>query len=254
MIIILGGTSEGREIANGLRQAGYEVVLTTVSEYAGSLAEDQAVVRVGALDAASLRQLLESAEALVDATHPFATAISALAISVCAECNVPYLRFERAESALPPNVLPARDAEEAARLAVTEADGGTIFLTVGSKTLAAYLAPARAAGCRVVARVLPSVESLAECVRLGLQPRDIVAMQGPTTAEVDIALLRHYAVKVLVTKESGPTGGVLEKIAAAEAVGIPVVIVQRPRLDYPLVEHTVDALLAKLAEVCHARS
>ena len=81
---------------------------------------------------------------------------------------------------------------------------------------------------RLVARVLPTHESLAACAAVGLEPRDIVAMQGPTTAELDAALLRHLGATVLVTKESGDAGGLGEKLRAAELAGATAVVVERP--------------------------
>lgn len=246
MILVLGGTIDGRGIARALRKAGREVLLTTTTTYGAVLADEGITVRPGALDREALAALLGEATALVDATHPFATAISALAIELCAERGVPYLRFERPGSSLPEGVHLAGDADEAARLAVGLAQGGTIFLTVGSKTLPAYLDAARAASCRVVARVLPTAAILAECEHLGMLPRDLIAMQGPTSTEVDTALLRHVAAKVLVTKESGPAGGVEEKFAAAEAAGIPVIVVGRPPVAYPRVVRTVQEVFAEL--------
>ncbi|MHB0934771.1 MAG: precorrin-6A reductase [Armatimonadota bacterium] len=254
MILILGGTSDAREIARSLTECGHAVELTTVNDYAAELVTGDVSVRVGALDEAGLRTLTAGADAVIDATHPFATAISALAIAVCAACDVPYLRFERPGSALPPHVHVADTAQQAAVLAVEQARGGTIFLTVGSKTLAPYVQATHAAGCRIVARILPVQASLAECERLGLPPRDIIGMQGPTTLELETALLRYVDASVLVTKESGLTGGVLEKIAAAEAVDIPCIVVRRPRLDYPLVVSSLDDVLAKLVEATHAKA
>ena len=122
----------------------------------------------------------------------------------------------------------AADAAEAARLAVelalVSASGadderrpGVILLTVGSKTVATYARAAHGAGVRLVARVLPTPEALAACASAGLEPRDIVAMQGPASAALDSALLRHLGATVLVTKESGDAGGLGEKLRAAEA-------------------------------------
>ncbi|HEY3379435.1 MAG TPA: precorrin-6A reductase [Armatimonadota bacterium] len=246
MILVLGGTSEARTVAKALKASGQRVLLTAVHDYAGELVSGAVEVRIGALDEETLGELVRDASLVVDATHPFATAITEMAIAVCAQLNVPYVRFERPKSTLPDHVFLAEEPKEAARLAVAKAQGGTIFLTVGSKTLSTYLETARAAQCRLVARVLPVVESLNECTQLGMQPRDIVAMQGPTSAELDAALLCHFAARVLVTKESGTTGGVEEKIEAAEMVGIPVIVVCRPNMVYPRAVRSVDELFSQL--------
>ncbi len=101
-------------------------------------------------------------------------------------------------------------------------------LTVGSKTMDVYARAAREAGVRLVARVLPTPEALAACAAAGLEPRDVVAMQGPTSAELDAALLRHLGATVLVTKDSGDVGGLGEKLRAAELAGAAVIVVERP--------------------------
>ena len=230
-----------------LCDAGYPVTLTTVSAYAGELAAG-VTVRVGALDAPMLGELLTTVEVVIDATHPFATEISRLAIARCQQHGVPYLRYERPNARLGEGIIAVENAEEAAAEAVRMAHGGVIFLTVGSKTLGTYLAEARAAGCRLVARVLPTVQVLLECESLGLNPCDIIAMQGPTSAELDAALIRHLGAAVIVSKESGDVGGVQEKIRAAELAGIPMIIVRRPVIAYPCAVQTIDELLAFLHE------
>ncbi len=248
MILLLGGTGDARQLAAAVSAAGYEVLVSTVSDYGARLAADAgAEVRAGALDEAELERLVEQAEAVVDATHPFAAEISAGAAAACALIGRPYLRFARPPGTLGEGVLRAADAAEAARLAVVAAlqgraaghdEGGppagaeppAILLTVGSKTVDAYVQAARDAGVRVVARVLPVPESLAACAAAGLEPRDIVAMQGPTSAELDAALLRHLGAAVLVTKESGDAGGLGEKLRAAELAGATAIVVERPRM------------------------
>lgn len=167
------------------------------------------------------------AEVVVDATHPFAVEARRNARRAAVQCQVPYLRFTRPPEPLPahPLIRLAPDFAAAARLAA--AHGPVIFLTTGSKTLPFFL-PARAAGRRVVARVLPEPEVIAACREQGLLPRDIVALQGPVTEELNRALFRAYGATVVVTKESGGSGGQAAKIKAALDLGIPLVVVRRP--------------------------
>ena len=252
MILLLGGTSDARELAAELRGAGYDVLVSTASDYGARLAAPAgAAVRGGRLDEVELARLVTDADAVVDATHPFAEVISAAAVKACAAAGRPYLRVPRAAMVLPAGVVRAATAADAARLAVELARAragagpagdrhpGTIFLTVGSKTLATYARVAREAGVRLVARVLPTPEALAACADAGLEPGDVVAMQGPTSAGLDAALLRHLAAAVLVTKESGDAGGVAEKLRAAGLAGATAVVVERPAA--PAVGQTAPA-------------
>jgi cob(I)alamin adenosyltransferase len=131
---------------------------------------------------------------------------------------------------LPSSAIRAAGAAEAARVAADHAasSGGAILLTVGAKTVEVYVAAARKAGARAVARVLPTQESLHACAAAGLEPRDVIAMQGPTSAQLDAALLRHLGATVLVTKDSGDAGGLYEKLRAAELAEATAVVVERP--------------------------
>ena len=229
-VLLLGGTSDAREMAGALAAAGHQVLLSVLTEYGAALAQAGLSVRTGRLDREGLAALLADSDVVVDATHPFATQISSLAVHVCTAATVPYVRFERPADELHESALMAADADEAACLAVERAAGGTVFTTVGSRTLEAYVAAARTAGVRLVARVLPVVESLARCRQLGLEPADIVAMQGPTTTGLDYAMLRHFGATVLVTKASGAAGGVAAKLEAAEAAGVTAIVVGRPEV------------------------
>jgi precorrin-6A/cobalt-precorrin-6A reductase len=187
-------------------------------------------VLAGRRDAAGLAALIRErgVRAVIDATHPFAVAARQNTRQAAAACGVPYIRFTRPPEPLPehPLVKACPDFAAAAHLAV--AHGPVIFLTTGSKTLSVFLAAAREAGCRLVARVLPEPEVIAACREQGLLPRDIVALQGPAGVELNEALFGAYGATVVVTKESGTLGGQGAKIQAALRLGIPVVVVRRP--------------------------
>ena len=97
------------------------------------------------------------------------------------------------------------------------------------------MATAKQIGVKVVARVLPEPSVLASCTQLGLTPGEIIALQGPCSTELNQALYQQYKAEVVITKDSGSVGGIQEKVDAALHLGIPIVICQRPRLNYPLV-------------------
>jgi len=255
MILVLSGTADGREIAAALKEQGFEVLVSAATAYGGLLQRRDTAgiaVREGALTRKALEGLLdgEGIKAVVDATHPFASSASRAAIEACRGKGVPYLRYEREETALGLYgeegglVAVSSFAEAAEKARQVE---GAVFLTVGSRHLAEF--------CRVipperlVVRVLPQSEVLKKCEDLGLLPRSIVAMQGPFSRELNREMFRQYRAGVVVTKDSGRTGGTLEKIAAARDLGIPVVLVRRPAVEYPLVVRDKDELLAKLEKV-----
>lgn len=244
MILLLGGTTDSRLAALVLLEHGYDVLLSVVSSHAAQIAQHALEhpsrerpldrgqgslrVRVGALGEATFTALLKDVEAVVDATHPFAQQISALAQAVCGQQGVPYLRLDRPAVELPEGVVTAPDAALAAQLAVRSGGGGAILVTVGTRTLGTYVNAARLAGRRLVARVMPTAESVSHCLELGMAPAEIVAMQGPASAELDAALLKHFGVTVLVTKESGERGGLTAKLEACRLAGVIPIVVMRP--------------------------
>ena len=104
---------------------------------------------------------------------------------------------------------------------------GKILLTVGSKELSAYCA-SETIRHRLYARVLPSVESLSLCAEQGLYGKQVIAMQGPFTAQMNEAVIRQYEITCLVTKESGLPGGYQEKTDAAKRTGAKLFVIGCP--------------------------
>ena len=118
------------------------------------------------------------------------------------------------------------DDNESCAIAL-EGTRGNILLTTGSKELAVYMRRGSLKD-RVVARILPGVESLKICEGLGLTGRDIIAMQGPFSKDMNLAQIRDYKISVLVTKMSGHAGGFFEKALAADEAGISLFVVGSP--------------------------
>ena len=104
---------------------------------------------------------------------------------------------------------------------------GNVLIATGSKELKEYT---RIAGCkeRCYARVLSTQVSVEESIRLGFEGKHLIAMQGPFSKELNLAMLRALDARYFVTKESGKSGGFLEKVQAAEEAKAVLVVVGRP--------------------------
>lgn len=167
---------------------------------------------------------------VIDATRPFPEGISMLAKDLCRKNNIQYIRFVRDEVDLPENSLlfPVCSWEEAAQKAAEL--GNTIFLTTGSYNLELFLKHPAMAGKRIVVRVLPEHRVIEAVQSLGVTSRDIVAMQGPFSKDMNRITFKMYNASVIVTKDSGRVGGTDSKISAALGLKIPVVIIKRPKL------------------------
>ncbi|MCX6089254.1 MAG: precorrin-6A reductase [Candidatus Atribacteria bacterium] len=247
MILVLAGTKDGRSLAESLAGMGFSVLASTVSDYGNSFFSGNVKVRAGELDHDSLQRLLKEKDIqfVIDATHPFAREISQNAIDVCQSEKIKYIRYERKETGnhLYTGLIQVKDFDEAVEKAGSY---HSVFLTIGSRNLDRF-AILKNQGRKVIARVLPTSEALKKCQELGFLPRDVIAMEGPFSVGLNYYMFKHYQANVVVTKDSGPEGGVYEKMKAAAKLHIPVILVERFRLNYPLLVHKTAELLKEIS-------
>jgi precorrin-6A/cobalt-precorrin-6A reductase len=238
MIIILAGTSEGRELSTMLHNSGFPVLATVTSLWGEELLKQQGLNNIvrGNLTKVDLKALImeTGANMMVDATHPFAAAISQEAMAAANASGIEYLRLERPAVMIPndPLVIRIQQLEQLEDYLTT---GLRVFSTLGSKSLAVILPIIRRKGAELTARVLPSSTVLKTCEDLELNSGQIVAMHGPFSLGLNIELFKQYRADLIISKESGSAGGLEAKIAAAQKMEIPILIWSRPQLDYPRV-------------------
>ena len=258
-VIIFGGTSEGRMLSECLCRNKIAHTLCVATDYGEEVLEpsEYAHVLQGRLDTQQMADLIQSEQCLVvvDATHPYAVEVSKNIRKACEMTEMKYLRFLRAEEAVidvKNDVIVSSAAEAAAYL---DGQEGAIFLTTGSKELPAFTAGVHETE-RLFVRVLPSVQVVASCRELGLEGKQICAMQGPFSEEMNRALLQQTKASWLVTKDTGITGGFPEKVRAARSLGVRLVIIRRPEesgLDYESVLQALEPVLKQKIEGNFAR-
>ena len=251
-IVIFAGTTEGRRLSEILADAGIthtvcvateygEIVMREQTDAETARAKGQPLVSLhrGRMDREQMEEFLrnEGYEIVVDATHPYARVVTENIQSAVntlrtteRETQFPiYLRLEREIAETPEAEDPAvsiRYFESNADCAnVLENTEGNILLTTGSKELATYCASGRLHD-RLYVRILPGRESLELCMEQGIKGRQILALQGPFSTEMNAAILNQYDIRHMVTKNSGRTGGYQEKLEAAKMLGIPVYVIQ----------------------------
>lgn len=258
MIWLIGGTSEAPVIACKLMELGYEMVATTTTLEGANLLHDCGVeVRVGGLSVEAMEELILAKEIrlVVDASHPYAALVSQNALEVCARLSLPYIRYERPELGLPdhPLIHKTTDMVGAAKLAFEL--GNTVLTTTGIKDLPTFVKErdkqrlSREVNLRLIAKVLPVVSSIQSCQDLGIEFKDIFAVGGTFSSKFYQELMREYVVDVMVTKESGEIGGVLEKLSACLTLGKPLIVVERPQLRYPEIVSNLTELAWRLGKV-----
>ncbi len=220
-VLVLGGTGEGREIAARLADS---VDLEAVTSLAGRVRDPrwpEGEVRVGGFGGAEgLAQWLAENDirALLDATHPFASRITANAYLAARTCAIPFAICQRPSWEQHPQDrwFPARDLSQAAE--VVPALGTRAFLTIGRQGVSAF------AGVGGVKFLVRSIDP-----PTGAMPasHELILARGPFDVESERELMLRHNIDVVVTKSSGGDQ-TYAKLVAARQLGLPVIVVARP--------------------------
>ena len=222
-LLILGGTEEARRLAECtvMRFGDRLAVTTSLAGRTQSAASIAGALRRGGFGgAAGLGDYLAAAriDLVIDATHPFATRISAAAREACEARRVPLLVLERPQWEREPGDrwIEVESAAEAA--AVVPQHGKRVFLTTGRRALDAF---AGVTGVYFLVRLIeaPQAPLPLDCT--------LIIERGPFTLEHERLIIARHAIDVLVTKASGGAA-TAAKLAAARAAGIPVIMLRRP--------------------------
>ncbi len=232
-IFVFAGTSEGRRLAKRLGAAGVLTMVSVATEYGAMVLEEAGLgqsVKVlrGRMTPEEMEKAIRDFDPMVvvDATHPYALAASANIRSATGAAGVPYLRLKRKTQDAPSRkVFLFETAGEV--IESLKRTHGNILLTTGVNLLPEFAADEELRE-RLFVRVLPGRESLEACEAAGIRGRQIIAMQGPFSQEMNRATIHAYDIKHLVTKQSGRSGGFEEKIFAAQETETAVYILGAP--------------------------
>ncbi|GHD24345.1 cobalt-precorrin-6A reductase [Streptomyces galbus] len=222
-VLILGGTTEARELAAVLAaRPGVRVTTSLAGRVSRPGALDGEVRTGGFGGAEGLAAWIRDREvtAVVDATHPFAAGITANAARAAETTGRPLVVLRRPGWSTAPgdrwHDVPSLEAAAA----LLPSLGRRAFLTTGRLGLAAF---AHVTDVHFVVRsVEPPEPPMPPDTRL-------VLARGPFTLADELTLLRGHRVDVLVTKDSGGAA-TSPKLTAARTLGLPVVVVRRPAL------------------------
>ena len=246
MILILGGTSDSLTIAEELVKE-HSVMLSVATEAGYTSAaklRSSCRIEVGRKNEEELKAFLEEKKikVLVDATHPYAVIASENGKKAAEKVGIPYFRYSRPgaealpkiqEEGLHPGdknkkssweILWVEDYKAAA--VYVEDKSGVIFSTLGSKNIRGFIDEISDKS-RIIARILPDVNSMKDLIEAGLGYDQIIAMKGPFSTEMNYFMMKEKNTAFLLTKDSGKAGGYEEKISAAKLLGIKVVVIKR---------------------------
>lgn len=227
-VLVFAGTTEGRELAELLADSNIKCSVCVATDYALELMNDKRLdVHCGRLTEEEMEVFMRDGkfDVVVDATHPYAQIVSQNVRQAADMESISLIRLRRSTESAEEGFVSFKTHEECS--AWLSFQTGNILLTTGSKDLGSY-AKNETIKNHLFVRVLPGEESIRLCTANGITGRQIIAMQGPFSAQMNECILREYSIDWMVTKISGHAGGFEEKVEAAKKAGVGVCAILPP--------------------------
>lgn len=246
-VLILGGSSDGFAAAEAFHDAGYDVV----TSFAGVTETRRAPVGVfrvggfGGVSGLTAYLAVENIDLIIDATHPFASKMTANAMAASANSGVPLVHVLRPAWAPEPGDDWRFAPDLVSAAAITPVTFGPCFLTVGRGKIAPF------AGRHDLRYLIRTVDN--HVVAFDHPNTHVVYGRGPFSIEDERALFDRFAVGCVVTANSGGDGAAA-KLAVARERGLPVVLVDRPPPPEGVVVATAAEALAAAEEMIVRRA
>lgn len=219
MILVFGGTTEGRRTAEALEEAGATYYYSTkTGEQDVSLHHGEYVN--GVMDAEAMKVFVDKhgIRLIVDAAHPFASHLHQTIISVASEKQIPIIRYERIYPPRDPDITWIDDYSQ------VPADIHSLLATTGVQSIS-KLKWLEALGVKVIYRILNRKSSLMTAYEQGATDDQFCFYEDGNNIDVD--------ADAILLKESGISGGFVEKVVAARAKGMRIIAIKRPQ--WPIV-------------------
>ncbi|MDN3548212.1 precorrin-6A/cobalt-precorrin-6A reductase [Mucilaginibacter aquaedulcis] len=225
MILLLGGTTEAKQVANSLDEAGLNYIYSSRTQIPF---EGKGQYRFGSLDKDGLNTFCVNhhISCIIDACHPFATELHATVASLSGQ--LPLIRFERefSERVLDPLVKYVSDYTEALTL-INENNYQSMLALTGVQSIPRLRSYWQSHNCWF--RIINRNYSLDFAAHHQFPVENLI-FGLPHNKEEEIQLFNKLKPEVILTKESGLNGKLDEKIQAAIACNIPIFIIKRPEL------------------------
>ncbi|WP_417586419.1 cobalt-precorrin-6A reductase [Pararhodobacter oceanensis] len=236
-LLVLGGTSEATALCQRLSEAGIRATLS----YAGRVARParqalpQRIGGFGGVEGLIAYLRNNAITHVIDATHPFAAQMSTNAVAACAELGVPLVALTR----LPWQAEAGDDwinvSDIAGAVAALQRPAMRVMLAVGRMHLAEFAPNPQHF---YLLRLIDAPDA-----PLPFPDCEVVQARGPFTLADDLELMRAQRIDLVVSKNAGG-GGASAKIEAARALGLPVIMIDRPAIPARREMHSVEEVLA----------
>ena len=214
MILVFGGTTEGRRAAEVLEEAGSTYYYSTKTGEQ-ELALHHGVRTDGAMDGDAMRQFIRehAIRLVVDAAHPFAATLHRTIAEVASDMQIPVIRYERIYPPRDPDITWIDDYGQ------VPTDIHSLLATTGVQSIS-KLKWLEAEGVKVIYRILNRESSIRLAHQQGATDEQLCFFEDETMPEAEAILL----------KESGLSGGFVEKVAEAREKGMRIIVLKRPEI------------------------
>ena len=220
-LLILGGTTEATALAIAVDRAGINATFS----YAGRVARPKRqplptrVGGFGGVDGLADYITKNGVTHVVDATHPFAAQMSTNAVAACAQTGIKLIALTRPKWEPQAGDRWTHVADIEAAVDALSGAPKNVMLAIGRMHLDAFAPQPQH---NYLLRLVDAPDG-----DVPLPNRHIIVDQGPFSVENDTALMREHGVDVIVSKNAGGTGA-RAKIDAARALGLPIIMIDRP--------------------------
>jgi precorrin-6A/cobalt-precorrin-6A reductase len=235
-LLILGGTTEANLLATAIADAGLECVYSYAGRTDTPMGQpmQMRVGGFGGVDGLVAYLAAEGITHVIDATHPFAARMSTNAVVACGAADIPLVALERAPWVAGEGDLWTHVPDLAAAALALGATPRRVFLAVGRQHLEVFAGQPQH---HYLVRLVDAPTG-----DLPLRQVRVVVARGPFTVAGDRGLMRDHGSQIVVAKNAGGKGAVA-KIAAARALGLPVVMIDRPAIPPRDVVRTVAGVM-----------
>lgn len=223
MIWIIGGTTETVEFVNKIK-GRIDYIVTSATESEREFIDDKNLL-VCRMDEKGMEKFIiqKSIELVIDLSHPYAVEVTRNAKYAAEKCSVKYMRYVRKKIDEVGKCIYLESVEQCKEF--IETIEGCVFFTTGTKNIKDF-EPIRKSR-RFIYRVLPSIESIGECIKNNIKMEDIIAILGPFSVDLNVAMFKEFSSNYVVMKDSGNNGGTREKIKACNILGIKAIVIGR---------------------------
>lgn len=223
-IAVIAGTSDATELIKNI-SGKHEITAFVATDYGREILKNNKInINIGRLNKQEFLKKLIYFDCVIDASHPFAEEVTKIVKSVCQELHVKYLRLIREKINYDYNKIILADSKEKACILLSQMTGNILF-TTGVKSLNFYENHVKKFAKRAWIRILDTQDSRKIA---GNSKANIIYALPPFSEQDLLKIIIKHDIKILVSKDSGKKGGLLEKIKIAKKCNIPVILIKRP--------------------------